>query len=132
MITPDRVVRNTCPYCGVGCQVTLHVKGGHIHRAGAPFEAAPNFGMLCVKGRFGTDFTIHPGRLRAPLLRLNRDPPRSAPSEWRAATWEEALDFVADRMASTVRSHGGDALATFACATPAAWPDCSWPSDRAP
>ncbi|MGD2162895.1 MAG: hypothetical protein PVG04_07355, partial [Anaerolineales bacterium] len=47
MLEPDRVVRSTCPYCGVGCQVNLNVKDDQIYRVGAPFEAAPNYGMLC-------------------------------------------------------------------------------------
>ena len=49
----DSIVRSTCPYCGVGCQVLLNVKDEHIFRIDAPFEAAPNYGRLCVKGRFG-------------------------------------------------------------------------------
>ncbi|HJX41375.1 MAG TPA: formate dehydrogenase subunit alpha, partial [Anaerolineales bacterium] len=116
MLTSDREIRSTCPYCGVGCQVLLHVKDEHIFRVSAPFEAAPNFGMLCVKGRFGTDFTTHPARLRAPLIRVNRDQPRSATPVWREAGWEEALELVADRLAEVARRHGGDSIATFACA----------------
>ena len=116
MIEADRVVRSTCPYCGVGCQVTLHVRDEVIFRVGAPFEAAPNFGMLCVKGRFGTDYTTHPARLRRPLIRDNQDEPRSVPPIWREASWEEALDLVADRLAAIVRQHGGDSVAAFACA----------------
>jgi len=115
-LTSDREIRSTCPYCGVGCQVLLHVKDEHIFRVSAPFEAAPNFGMLCVKGRFGTDFTTHPARLRTPLIRVNRDQPRSAPPVWREAGWEEALELVADRLAEVARRHGGDSIATFACA----------------
>ena len=83
----DREVRSTCPYCGVGCQVLLHVKDEHIFRVSAPFEAAPNFGMLCVKGRFGPVFPPPPPRLRAPLIRVNRDQPRSATPVWREGGW---------------------------------------------
>ncbi len=49
----DSVVRSTCPYCGVGCQVLLNIKDERIFRVDAPFDAAPNYGRLCVKGRFG-------------------------------------------------------------------------------
>ena len=59
----DKTVRSTCPYCGVGCQVMLNVKENRIIRIDAPFEAAPNYGRLCVKGRFGTDYVHHPDRL---------------------------------------------------------------------
>ena len=116
MIAADRVVRSTCPYCGVGCQVDLHVHQGGIVRVEAPFEAAPNYGMLCVKGRFGIDFTAHPSRLTHPLIRSNTHEPRSAPPVWRRAGWDEALDFVADRLAAIAAAHGGGSIATFACA----------------
>jgi formate dehydrogenase alpha subunit len=112
----QRVVRSTCPYCGVGCQVDLHVSDGQIFRVSAPFEVAPNYGMLCVKGRFGVDFTTHPRRLKRPLLRVNREEPRSASPLWREVSWDEALDFVAERLATIVRQSGGDSIALFACA----------------
>jgi predicted molibdopterin-dependent oxidoreductase YjgC len=116
MLQPDRIVRSTCPFCGVGCQLELHVRDDKILRVEAPFEAAPNYGMLCVKGRFGTDYLSHPSRLTHPLIRANTDQPRSAEPVWRQATWEEALDLVAERLADLVRQSGGDSIATFACA----------------
>ncbi len=116
MIRPDREVRSTCPYCGVGCQIDLHIKDNQIVRTSAPFDAAPNYGMLCVKGRFGTDYTTHPDRIRTPLIRVNREEPRSAPPVWRQASWDEALNYVADRLAQLVRESGGDSIASFACA----------------
>ena len=42
----DQVVRSTCPYCGVGCQVDLHIHQNHILRVSAPAQAAPNYGLL--------------------------------------------------------------------------------------
>jgi formate dehydrogenase alpha subunit len=116
MISPDRVVRTTCPYCGVGCQLDLNVKDEYIYAVEAPFDAAPNYGMLCVKGRFGTDYVRHPGRVKTPLIRANRDEGRSAPPVWREASWDEALDVVADELVRIVRDHGGDAIASYASA----------------
>ncbi len=109
-LTPDRVTRTTCPYCGVGCQMNLHVRNDMIYRVSAPFDAAPNYGNLCVKGRFGTDFTSHPGRIKQPLIRVG------VPGEFREATWDEALTLVSERLARLVREHGGDSIATYACA----------------
>ena len=60
---PESVVRSTCPYCGVGCQVLLNIKDDTIFRIDAPFDAAPNYGRLCVKG---------------PLWRGLRAPPQPA------------------------------------------------------
>ena len=116
MLQPDRIVRSTCPFCGVGCQLDLHVRQDKILRVEAPFEAAPNYGMLCVKGRFGTDYPSHPARLTHPLIRTNTDQPRSAEPVWRQASWDEALDLVAGRLVDIVRQSGGDSIATFACA----------------
>ncbi len=116
MIRPDRTVLSTCPFCGVGCQMNLHIKDSTIYRVDAPFDAAPNYGMLCVKGRFGTDYVMHPSRLKTPLIRANRDEPRTAPAQWREATWEEALDFVADNLVRIAQQHGGESIAAFACA----------------
>lgn len=116
MITPERTVRTTCPYCGVGCQLNLNIKDDYIYAVEAPFDAAPNYGMLCVKGRFGTDYVKHPGRVKTPLIRANRDEGRSAKPVWREATWDEALDFVADELVRIVTAQGGDAIATYASA----------------
>ena len=109
-IVPDRVVRTTCPYCGVGCQLELHIKDDLIYRVTAPFDTAPNYGNLCVKGRYGTDYTKHPRRLTTPLIRVGE------PGEFRAASWDEALTLVSARLASIVRENGGDSIGTYASA----------------
>lgn len=119
MLTPDRIVRSTCPYCGVGCQVDLLIKDDHIFRVEAPFEAAPNFGRLCAKGRFGMDFVSHPARLTRPLIRTNigEKPRKPAGMEgFREATWDEALDLAADKLAQISTKHGRDAIGTFCSA----------------
>jgi len=68
---PERVVRSVCPYCGVGCQVDLHVADNKIVRVTSPdIELnTPNQGSTCVKGRFGYDFPQHRDRLLRPLIR---------------------------------------------------------------
>lgn len=70
-VTPERVVRSVCPYCGVGCQLDLHVKANEVVRVTSPSfeEVTPNDGSTCVKGRFGYDFTQHRDRLTTPLIR---------------------------------------------------------------
>lgn len=116
MIAPDKQVRTTCPYCGVGCQMNLNIKDGYIYSVEAPFDAAPNYGMLCVKGRYGTDYVKHPRRVKTPLIRANREEGRSAKPVWREATWEEALDLVADELSRIAMENGGDAIASYASA----------------
>jgi formate dehydrogenase alpha subunit len=119
MVETDRTVLSTCPYCGVGCQINLHLKGNKIFKIDAPFNTAPNFGRLCAKGRFGVDFVHHPSRLKSPMIRrdLGEQPRKPAGLEgFRPATWDEALNFAADRFAQIVSSHGGDAIGSFCSA----------------
>ena len=116
MIKADRTVRTTCPYCGVGCQLDLSVKDEYIYRVDAPFDAAPNYGMLCVKGRFGTDYVKHPGRVKTPLIRVNREEGRSAEPVWREASWDEALDYVAGELVRIQREYGSEAIGSYASA----------------
>ncbi|HEJ83015.1 MAG TPA: 4Fe-4S dicluster domain-containing protein, partial [Desulfobacteraceae bacterium] len=58
-----RHVRTTCHYCGVGCQLDLHIKDDKIMKVTGVEDARPNQGRLCVKGRFGYDFVQSPDRL---------------------------------------------------------------------
>ena len=121
MLTPDRVVSTTCPYCGVGCNLHLHIKDDFIYRVTSPFDAVVNQGNLCVKGRFGYDFLYHPDRLTTPLIRKTpQSPGQRTPAfdrdAWRAVSWAEALDHIADRLVEIYRRDGGDALAVYCCA----------------
>jgi predicted molibdopterin-dependent oxidoreductase YjgC len=42
-----------CPYCGVGCQLTLHVQDNAIVKVTSPSDHSVTHGNLCIKGRFG-------------------------------------------------------------------------------
>lgn len=68
---PEKIVRSVCPYCGVGCQLDLHVAHNAVARVTSPdIELdTPNQGSTCVKGRFGYDFSQHRDRLTRPLIR---------------------------------------------------------------
>jgi len=115
----DRTVSTTCPYCGVGCQIDLNVKDGKILSAKATEDKAPNYGRLCVKGRFGTDYTHHPSRLTRPLIRKDLDRGHRKPcgiDGFREASWEEALELAAERISRTLKTSGGSAFGTFCCA----------------
>src|SRR5262249_21697848 len=72
----DKTVPSVCPYCGVGCQITYHVKDNHIVRVEGR-DGPANRERLCVKGRFGFDYVAHPHRLTKPLIR-KPDAPKSA------------------------------------------------------
>jgi formate dehydrogenase major subunit len=102
-------VRTTCPYCGVGCQLNLHVKGEQIVKVTGVEDGAPNYGRLCVKGRFGYDFIYSEDRLKTPLIRQEN-------GEFREASWDEALDLVAAKFKEIIAEHGPDAVAGVSCA----------------
>ncbi len=102
-------VRTTCPYCGVGCQLSLHVRDGKITKVTAVEDAEPNKGRLCVKGRFAYDFIYSEERLKTPLI-------RKPDGEFREASWDEALDLVANKFKEIIKEHGPDAIGGFSCA----------------
>ncbi|MCC6623797.1 MAG: formate dehydrogenase subunit alpha [Deltaproteobacteria bacterium] len=96
----ERVVRTTCGYCGVGCQLEVHVgKDDRVARVDGAPDAAVNRGHLCVKGRYAHAFSRHPERLTTPLARKGG---RLVP-----VSWEEALDRVAHGFAA-IRARGGE------------------------
>lgn len=101
-------IRTTCPYCGVGCQQTLHVKDGRIVKVSGDEEAAPNKGRLCVKGRFGYDFIYSEERLKTPLIRKD--------GVLCEASWDEALDLIEEKLKTIIDESGPDALAGVSCA----------------
>jgi formate dehydrogenase alpha subunit len=121
MLEPDRIVPTTCPFCGVGCNLDLQIKDDYIFNVTAPFESVVNHGNLCVKGRFGYDFIYSSNRVTTPLIRKTKQTPgkRTAASdlsEWRAVSWDEALDYTADRLVDIYQRDGSDAMAVYCCA----------------
>lgn len=108
----------TCPYCGCGCSLTLHVRRNEVIRIDSK-EDTVNEGWLCVKGRFSYSFINSPDRLTKPLLRIAPKGGQGgiANSElFREATWDEALDYIADRLKAIKEKHGADALAGLSSA----------------
>ncbi len=123
MIAADRTVDSLCPYCGVGCQVTYHVKDNRILRVEGR-DGPANHGRLCVKGRYGFDYVHHKHRLTMPLIRRPGMPksadfvadPGDPLSVFREATWEEALDLAAAGLRGIREARGPQALAGFGSA----------------
>ncbi|MGQ9629771.1 MAG: formate dehydrogenase subunit alpha [bacterium] len=101
---PSREVKTICAYCGVGCGIYLGVRGDRIVGVRGDAESPVNGGSLCVKGRFGYEFINHPDRLISPLIK--RD------GKFVEATWDEALDLVASKLAG----YNGDQFATISSA----------------
>ena len=118
----DREVKSVCPFCGVGCQVSLKVKDNKIKFVEG-INGPANEGRLCVKGRFGFDYIHHKHRLTKPLIRRSDAPKKGLnvdPNNWseffREATWEEALDFAANGLKDLRDIQGGQTVAGFGSA----------------
>lgn len=103
-----RDVRTTCPYCGAGCQMLLRVKGNTIIEVSSDPDLAPNYGALCVKGRYGFNFVQHKERLTKPLIRRR--------GQLVETSWEEALNYTAKRFFEIKAMYGPDAISGFSCA----------------
>ena len=124
-IEPDvatNTVESLCPYCGVGCQLTYHVADGKIVYAEGR-DGPANQNRLCVKGRFGFDYTHSPDRLTKPLIRIEgatKDPAildgGDVFAQFREAEWDEALDYAAASLENTLEEFGPSALAGFGSA----------------
>ncbi|MEW6120365.1 MAG: molybdopterin-dependent oxidoreductase [Pseudomonadota bacterium] len=101
------VVPSVCCYCGTGCGVLIETEAGKITGVrGDPAHPA-NAGKLCTKGA-----TLHlaaraSGRALFPELRTGRDQLRAR------ASWDAALDHVAERFRAIIREHGPDAVAFY-------------------
>ena len=109
----DDEVDSICPFCGVGCQVSLKVKDGKVKYVEG-INGPANEGRLCVKGRFGFDYIHHDHRLTVPLIRRDDAPEKGLnvdPANWqthfREATWDEALDAAAAGMKGRGREIAG-------------------------
>jgi len=118
----DSEAKSVCPFCGVGCQVSVKVKDGKV-KSVEGINGPANEGRLCVKGRFGFDYIHHPHRLTKPLIRRDDAPEKGLNVDldnidlhFREASWDEALDFAARGMVDLRSFYGGESIAGFGSA----------------
>jgi predicted molibdopterin-dependent oxidoreductase YjgC len=125
-------IDTVCSYCGCGCNLTLHIRRNEIIRVSSKPETI-NEGWLCAKGRFGYAFIRSPERLTKPLIRIApknsefgiqnaefKNPQSEIQNQkseiFREASWEEALDYVAERLKEVKRKYGPDSIGGLASA----------------
>ncbi len=101
-------IRSTCPYCGAGCQLLLKVKGDTLMEVSSEDHLAPNYGNLCVKGRFAHNFVQSKERLTRPLVRRH--------GQLVETTWEDAFNVIAKKFFDLKAMYGPDSIAGFSCA----------------
>ncbi|MBL0892710.1 MAG: (2Fe-2S)-binding protein, partial [Gemmatimonadaceae bacterium] len=88
---PDRQVKTTCAYCGVGCSFIAELKGTDVVRMTPDSSGGANEGHSCVKGRFAWGYATHPDRVLQPLVR------ERITDAWRQGSWGEAIAFSASK-----------------------------------
>jgi formate dehydrogenase major subunit len=100
----DHHIVTTCAYCGVGCSLVAEMKGNQIVNMFPDKNGKANQGHACVKGRFAWGYATHPDRLTKPMIRDKITDP------WKEATWEEAIQFAADRFKEIQAKYGKDSI----------------------
>ncbi|MCB2203718.1 molybdopterin-dependent oxidoreductase [bacterium] len=96
-------VFNVCNYCSVGCNVTLKVKAPDLfYVVGAAPDMAPNFGELCVKGRFGYQHYLDGSRVKKPMVRKD--------GELVEVSWEEAFEAIHKGRKRILEDYGADSV----------------------
>jgi len=97
-------VTTTCYYCGVGCQMNLHInqKENKIVKVEGSGGSEVNQNRLCFKGRFGFDFIHSDKRLTQPMIRKN--------GKLTKATWQEAIDLISLKLNEVTDDKGPDAI----------------------
>ena len=101
---PDRVVKTTCAYCGVGCSFNAEIKGDQVVRMTPDKDGKANHGHSCVKGRFAWGYAQHRERILDPMIRDRITDP------WRKVSWDEAIAHAARRLRDIQTAHGKSAI----------------------
>ncbi len=100
-----RTVYRSCPLCEAHCGVAVELDGDAVRTVRGDPDDALSRGYLCPKAYGLKALQDDPDRLRHPLIREG--------SRFRAATWDEALDLVATRLAAIRSAHGADAIGSY-------------------
>ena len=98
--TPEHSVITTCAYCGVGCSFKAEMRGDELVRMVPYKHGKANRGHSCVKGRFAYGYASHKDRILNPMIRDSINDP------WQEVSWDEAMDFTANRMKGIIDKHG--------------------------
>jgi nitrate reductase NapA len=94
-----------CRFCGVGCGVMVGVKDGKVMAVAGDELSPVNRGLLCIKGYSLPAILYGEDRLSVPLIRTN--------GTLKPASWDEALNLVAERFQQTLATHGPSAVAIY-------------------
>ena len=100
--------RTTCPYCGVGCELSVGTIDNRIVQVLPVLGAPVSKGHLCVKGRYAHQFVHAKDRQASPMIRRE--------SGLEEVTWTEALAYVAEKMKLILAKHGPNSIGVLGSA----------------
>jgi predicted molibdopterin-dependent oxidoreductase YjgC len=89
-----------CPFCGVGCTLSLGLREGKILRSRGKTGNGVNDGNLCGRGRFGVDYIYNENRIKTPMIKEG--------DEFSSVSWEKALSYISDNLQAVRASHGSE------------------------
>jgi len=96
----NKIIKTTCPYCGVGCGINIENTGSTISVTGDKTHPA-NYGKLCIKGKNLNQTLSNDNRLITPEINGHR------------ASWPRTLDYIASKFASTIEQYGKESVAFY-------------------
>jgi len=102
----DTWVKGACRFCGTGCGIYIGVKNGKAVAIKGNPKAKTNFGYLCVKGALAYKVMYHPDRLKYPMI-------RQSDGKFKRVSWNEALDYVANKFKYFHQKYGKDSVAYY-------------------
>jgi len=105
---PASWTKTVCPYCGTGCEMNVGTKNDHIVQIKPALDAPVNHGHLCVKGRYAFGFVDSKDRVTEPMIREK--------GEWRTVSWDEALQFTADKLKKIAAANGKQSIGVLGSA----------------
>jgi thiosulfate reductase / polysulfide reductase chain A len=107
MTAPVEVKRSICTFCAGNCAVLVHVQNGQILKIEGNKEHPISRGFICERPRYADKWLNHPQQLKYPLKRAGE----RGQNRWERITWDQALDEIADKLASLKAQYGPETLA---------------------
>ncbi len=103
----DKEVFSLCFMCSVRCPIKVKVKDGHVDWIEGNQHVAGIDGSLCPRGSAGKSLLYDDQRLQSPLIRVGK---RGA-GNWKKVSWDEAIDYVAEKLQKIIDKDGGHSIA---------------------
>jgi len=104
-------VYSYCENCFWKCGIKAYVSGGKVRKVDGYVGNPKSRGMLCPRGQGAPTQTYDPDRLKRPLIRVEGS--ERGDGEYREASWDEALDYITEKMNGIKDAYGTESVAFF-------------------